>query len=159
MPVPPYIHRPLERPDDYQTVYARSPGSAAAPTAGLHFTAEMWAEMRRRFEVVEVTLAVGIDTFRPVTADDLADHALHTEAYEVGEKAAAAIDRARAAGRRIVAVGTTIGARARDGLGRRAAAPAVWPGGASSSRPDTRSPPRERSSRTSTCRARRSSRW
>jgi len=107
MPVPPYIRRPLDRPDDYQTVYARSPGSAAAPTAGLHFTAEMWADMRRRFEVVEVTLAVGLDTFRPVTADDLADHALHTEAYEVGEQTAAAIDRARAAGRRIVAVGTT----------------------------------------------------
>ena len=94
MPVPPYIHRPLERADDYQTVYARSPGSAAAPTAGLHFTAEMWAEMRRRYQVLEVTLAVGLDTFRPVSADDLADHALHTEAYEVGEEAARAIDRA-----------------------------------------------------------------
>ena len=88
MPVPPYIHRPLERADDYQTVYARSPGSAAAPTAGLHFTAEMWAEMRRRYQVLEVTLAVGLDTFRPVSADDLADHALHTEAYEVAEEAA-----------------------------------------------------------------------
>jgi S-adenosylmethionine:tRNA ribosyltransferase-isomerase len=107
MPLPPYIHRPLERADDYQTVYARSPGSAAAPTAGLHFTAEMWAEMRRRYQVLEVTLAVGIDTFRPVSADDLADHALHTEAYEVGEEAARAIDRARGEGRRIVAVGTT----------------------------------------------------
>ena len=107
MPVPPYIHRPLERADDYQTVYARSPGSAAAPTAGLHFTAEMWAEMRRRYQVLEVTLAVGLDTFRPVSADDLADHALHTEAYEVGEDAARAIDRARGEGRRIVAVGTT----------------------------------------------------
>jgi S-adenosylmethionine:tRNA ribosyltransferase-isomerase len=107
MPVPPYIRRPLERPEDYQTVYAREPASAAAPTAGLHFTAEMWAELRRRFEVVEVTLAVGLDTFRPVTADDLADHALHTEAYDVGEGAARAIERARAAGRRIVAVGTT----------------------------------------------------
>jgi S-adenosylmethionine:tRNA ribosyltransferase-isomerase len=107
MPVPPYIHRPLERADDYQTVYARSPGSAAAPTAGLHFTAEMWAEMRRRYQVLEVTLAVGLDTFRPVNADDLADHALHTEAYEVAEEAAREIDRARAEGRRIVAVGTT----------------------------------------------------
>ncbi|HEY7257813.1 MAG TPA: tRNA preQ1(34) S-adenosylmethionine ribosyltransferase-isomerase QueA [Gaiellales bacterium] len=107
MPVPPYIHRPLERAEDYQTVYAREPASAAAPTAGLHFTAEMWEELRRRFEVVEVTLAVGLDTFRPVTAEDLADHALHTEAYEVGEAAARAIDAARAAGRRIVAVGTT----------------------------------------------------
>jgi S-adenosylmethionine:tRNA ribosyltransferase-isomerase len=107
MPVPPYIHRPLERADDYQTVYARSPGSAAAPTAGLHFTAEMWAEMRRRYQVLEVTLAVGLDTFRPVSADDLADHALHTEAYEVGEEVARTIDRARGDGRRIVAVGTT----------------------------------------------------
>ncbi len=107
MPVPPYIHRPLERADDYQTVYARSPGSAAAPTAGLHFTAEMWGEMRRRYQVLEVTLAVGLDTFRPVSADDLADHALHTEAYEVGDEAARAIDRARGDGRRIVAVGTT----------------------------------------------------
>jgi S-adenosylmethionine:tRNA ribosyltransferase-isomerase len=67
----------------------------------------MWAEMRRRYQVLEVTLAVGIDTFRPVSADDLADHALHTEAYEVGEEAARAIDRARGEGRRIVAVGTT----------------------------------------------------
>jgi S-adenosylmethionine:tRNA ribosyltransferase-isomerase len=107
MPVPPYIHRPLERADDYQTVYARSPGSTAAPTAGLHFTAEMWAEMRRRYQVLEVTLAVGLDTFRPVSADDLADHALHTEAYEVGEEVARTIDRARGDGRRIVAVGTT----------------------------------------------------
>jgi len=107
MPVPPYIHRRLERPEDYQTVYAREPASAAAPTAGLHFTAEMWEELRRRFEVVAVTLAVGLDTFRPVTADDLADHALHTEAYDVGEAAATAIDAARGAGRRIVAVGTT----------------------------------------------------
>jgi S-adenosylmethionine:tRNA ribosyltransferase-isomerase len=107
MPVPPYIRRPLERPDDYQTVYARALGSAAAPTAGLHFTAGMWAEMRRRYQVVEVTLAVGLDTFRPVTADELGDHALHTEAYEVSEEAAQAIDRARGEGRRIVAVGTT----------------------------------------------------
>jgi S-adenosylmethionine:tRNA ribosyltransferase-isomerase len=107
MPVPPYIQRPLERPEDYQTVYAREPGSAAAPTAGLHFTPELWEEMRRRFEVVEVTLAVGLDTFRPVAADDLADHHLHSEAYQVGDTAAAAIDRARGDGRRIVAVGTT----------------------------------------------------
>ena len=107
MPVPPYIRRSLERPEDYQTVYARAPGSAAAPTAGLHFTAELWEELRRRFEVVEVTLTVGLDTFRPVTADDLADHPLHTEAYEVSDEVAAAIDAARGAGRRIVAVGTT----------------------------------------------------
>jgi S-adenosylmethionine:tRNA ribosyltransferase-isomerase len=107
VPVPPYIRRPIERAEDYQTVYAREPGSAAAPTAGLHFTAEMWEELRRRFEVVGVTLAVGLDTFRPVTADDLTEHPLHTERYEVGEAAAQAIDAARGAGRRIVAVGTT----------------------------------------------------
>jgi S-adenosylmethionine:tRNA ribosyltransferase-isomerase len=107
MPVPPYIRRPIERPEEYQTVYAREPASAAAPTAGLHFTAEMWEELRRRFEVVEVTLAVGLDTFRPVTVDDLGEHALHTEAYEVADAVARAIDVARGAGRRIVAVGTT----------------------------------------------------
>ncbi len=107
MPVPPYIRRPLDRPEDYQTVYARMPGSAAAPTAGLHFTADLWQGLRRRFEVVEVTLTVGLDTFRPVTADDLAEHPLHTEVYEVSDEAAAAIDEARGAGRRIVAVGTT----------------------------------------------------
>jgi S-adenosylmethionine:tRNA ribosyltransferase-isomerase len=107
MPLPPYIHRPPDDPEDYQTVYARDPRSAAAPTAGLHFTAELWQELRRRFEVAEVTLAVGLDTFRPVTTDDLTEHPLHSEAYVVGDPAAAAIEAALRERRRIVAVGTT----------------------------------------------------
>jgi S-adenosylmethionine:tRNA ribosyltransferase-isomerase len=107
MPLPPYIHERPADPERYQTVYARHPGSAAAPTAGLHFTPELLARLRQEHEVVEVTLGVGLDTFRPVTADDLADHPLHSEPYAVDEAAAAAIERARAAGRRIVAVGTT----------------------------------------------------
>jgi S-adenosylmethionine:tRNA ribosyltransferase-isomerase len=96
MPLPPYIH---ERPAD--------PGSAAAPTAGLHFTPELLARLRVRHEVVEVTLGVGLDTFRPVTEDDLDDHPMHSESYAVTEAAADAIDAARSANRRIVAVGTT----------------------------------------------------
>jgi S-adenosylmethionine:tRNA ribosyltransferase-isomerase len=107
MPLPPYIHERPDDPERYQTVYARVPGSAAAPTAGLHFTPELLARLRREREVVEVTLRVGLDTFRPVTADDLGDHPLHSEAYEVTAAAATAIERARAERRRIVAVGTT----------------------------------------------------
>jgi S-adenosylmethionine:tRNA ribosyltransferase-isomerase len=107
MPLPPYIHERPADPQRYQTVYARHPGSAAAPTAGLHFTPELLERLRARHEVVEVTLGVGLDTFRPVTEDDLDDHAMHSEAYAVTPTAADAIDAARAANRRIVAVGTT----------------------------------------------------
>jgi S-adenosylmethionine:tRNA ribosyltransferase-isomerase len=107
MPLPPYIRRPPDDPERYQTVYARHPGSAAAPTAGLHFTPALLERMRGSHEVVQVTLGVGLDTFRPVTVTDLADHPLHSEPYAVSEEAAAAVDAARAAGRRIVAVGTT----------------------------------------------------
>ncbi len=107
MPLPPYIHERPADPQRYQTVYARHPGSAAAPTAGLHFTPELLAALRARHEVVEVTLGVGLDTFRPVTEDDLDDHPMHSEAYAVTPAAAGAIDAARAANRRIVAVGTT----------------------------------------------------
>jgi S-adenosylmethionine:tRNA ribosyltransferase-isomerase len=78
-PLPPYITEPLAEPERYQTVYAREPGSAAAPTAGLHFTPDLLA----RLDVERVTLHVGLDTFRPVGADDLSDHALHGERYEV----------------------------------------------------------------------------
>jgi S-adenosylmethionine:tRNA ribosyltransferase-isomerase len=98
-PLPPYITEPLADPERYQTVYAREQGSAAAPTAGLHFTPELLA----RLDVERVTLHVGLDTFRPVSVDDLADHALHGERYEV---APAAWGRIRAA-ERILAVGTT----------------------------------------------------
>jgi S-adenosylmethionine:tRNA ribosyltransferase-isomerase len=107
MPLPPYIHERPADPQRYQTVYARHPGSAAAPTAGLHFTPELLARLRVRHEVVEVTLGVGLDTFRPVTEDDLDDHPMHSESYAVTEAAADAIDAARSANRRIVAVGTT----------------------------------------------------
>jgi S-adenosylmethionine:tRNA ribosyltransferase-isomerase len=107
MPLPPYIHEQPADPQRYQTVYARHPGSAAAPTAGLHFTPELLRDLRARHEVVEVTLGVGLDTFRPVTEAHLDDHPMHSEAYAVTEAAAGAIDAARDANRRIVAVGTT----------------------------------------------------
>ena len=107
VPLPPYIREPPADPSSYQTVYARAPGSAAAPTAGLHFTPHLWDELRRRFEVVAVTRAVGLDTFRPVAVDELADHRLHSERYAVSAATRAAVDRALAAGRRVVAVGTT----------------------------------------------------
>ena len=107
MPLPPYIHERPADPERYQTVYARHPGSAAAPTAGLHFTPELLSRLRAAHDVATVTLTVGLDTFRPVAVDDLRDHALHSEAYTVGEEAADAIEAARGEGRRIVAVGTT----------------------------------------------------
>jgi S-adenosylmethionine:tRNA ribosyltransferase-isomerase len=107
MPLPPYIHERPADPQRYQTVYARHPGSAAAPTAGLHFTSDLLARLRARHEVVEVTLGVGLDTFRPVTEDELEHHPMHSEAYSVRPAVADAIDAARAANRRIVAVGTT----------------------------------------------------
>jgi len=99
MPLPPYIEARLEDPERYQTIYAREAGSAAAPTAGLHFT----EELLERLDVERVTLHVGLDTFRPVTTDDLAAHALHGERYAV---ASAAWERIRSA-TRVLAVGTT----------------------------------------------------
>ena len=99
MPLPPYITEPLADPERYQTVYADAAGSAAAPTAGLHFTPELLA----RLDVERVTLHVGLDTFRPVTAEELDRHELHNERYEV---AAAAWERIRTAAR-VLAVGTT----------------------------------------------------
>ena len=98
-PLPPYIHEALEDPERYQTVYAREPGSAAAPTAGLHFTPELLG----RLEHVSVTLHVGLDTFRPVAEQRLEEHELHGERYEVEPDAWARI----AAAERVVAVGTT----------------------------------------------------
>src|SRR5688572_25306482 len=98
-PLPPYITEPLADPERYQTVYAEHEGSAAAPTAGLHFT----PELLEKLDVERVTLHVGLDTFRPVTVDDLDDHPIHTERYEV---AAEAWERIRGA-ERVLAVGTT----------------------------------------------------
>jgi S-adenosylmethionine:tRNA ribosyltransferase-isomerase len=98
-PLPPYITEPLGDPERYQTVYAAEEGSAAAPTAGLHFTPELLAKL----DVERVTLHVGLDTFRPVTVDDLADHRIHSERYEVAPEA---WERIRAA-EQVLAVGTT----------------------------------------------------
>jgi len=99
VPLPPYIHEPLEDPERYQTVYAREPGSAAAPTAGLHFTTETFADL----EAVRVTLHVGLDTFRPVTSARLEEHVLHGERYKVDADTWARI----AGARRVLAIGTT----------------------------------------------------
>ncbi len=98
-PLPPYITEPLAEPERYQTVYAHEPGSAAAPTAGLHFT----EELLKRLDVERVTLHVGLDTFRPIAVDDLDEHGLHGERYEVSSRAWARIRRAA----RVLAVGTT----------------------------------------------------
>jgi S-adenosylmethionine:tRNA ribosyltransferase-isomerase len=108
-PLPPYITEPLADPERYQTVYAAHEGSAAAPTAGLHFTPELLS----RFDVERVTLHVGLDTFRPIAADDLGEHELHSERYEVS---AEAWERIRGADR-VLAVGTTT-VRALESLAR-----------------------------------------
>lgn len=107
MPLPPYIHEHLADPGRYQTVYAEAPGSAAAPTAGLHFTPELLARVERDFETTRVDLRVGLDTFRPVSAEDLDEHPMHSESYRIAAAERARIDRARAEGRRVVAIGTT----------------------------------------------------
>jgi S-adenosylmethionine:tRNA ribosyltransferase-isomerase len=104
VPLPPYITAPLADPDRYQTVYAASPGSVAAPTAGLHLTPAVLAGLAERgIEVVRVDLHVGLDTFRPVTASRIEDHEVHAEWYSVPESTVAACERAR----RVVAIGTT----------------------------------------------------
>jgi len=111
VPLPPYIHRPDEPADRerYQTVFARRPGAIAAPTAGLHFSEELLAALARRgVERAAVTLHVGIGTFKPVTAPLVSEHRMDRERYEIAAPAAAALARARAAGRRVVAVGTTV---------------------------------------------------
>ncbi len=108
MPLPPYIHEPLADPERYQTVYARETGSAAAPTAGLHFTPEMLKELEAMgVECVYTTLHVGLDTFRPVTAEDPRDHVIHKEYGVVGRDAANAVSAAKREGRRVICVGTT----------------------------------------------------
>ena len=108
-PLPPYIRQTLDDPERYQTVYATEPGSAAAPTAGLHFTPQLLERIGRRqgVETAFVTLHVGLDTFRPVQGEDPAGHHIHTERYSMNANTADALNRARAEGRRIIAVGTT----------------------------------------------------
>ena len=108
MPLPPYIHERLQDRERYQTVYSKTPGSAAAPTAGLHFTPEVLEEIAARGATVcYVTLDVGLGTFRPVSVTQIEAHHMHSETYNVSEETARLINEAKRAGRRIVAVGTT----------------------------------------------------
>lgn len=109
MPLPPYFHGELADPERYQTVFARVTGSAAAPTAALHFTKELVSRLQGgEVQLAEVELEVGLDTFRPMLDGDLDDHIIHSESYTVPIAAAAAVIRTREAGGRIVAVGTTV---------------------------------------------------
>lgn len=105
MPIPPYFHRPSDEQDKerYQTVYARDPGSVAAPTAGLHFTKEILASLPHAF----VTLHVGAGTFHPVKTDDVSEHRMHSEYYSLSEETASRINAAKASGGKLIAVGTT----------------------------------------------------
>lgn len=108
MPLPPYIHERLDDRERYQTVYARDEGSAAAPTAGLHFTPALLAELAGRgVRRAAVTLHVGLDTFRPVQTEVVEEHPIHTEAWQAPAETVEAVRRTRAAGGRVVAVGTT----------------------------------------------------
>ncbi|MCJ7605015.1 MAG: tRNA preQ1(34) S-adenosylmethionine ribosyltransferase-isomerase QueA [Dehalococcoidales bacterium] len=108
MPLPPYIHEPLRDPERYQTVYSKALGSAAAPTAGLHFTPELLKSIEAMgVQCLYTTLHVGLDTFRPVTADDPRHHAIHREYGVVGKEVADAVSRAKREGRRVICVGTT----------------------------------------------------
>lgn len=108
MPLPPYIKEQLEEKDRYQTVYAKNIGSAAAPTAGLHFTKELLEKIKQKgVEIYYITLHVGLGTFRPVTVEDVKNHTMHSEYYSMQESVAVALNRAKQEGRRIIAVGTT----------------------------------------------------
>ena len=108
MPLPPYITHKLQDKNRYQTVYAKYEGSAAAPTAGLHFTKELLAEIEKKgVEIAYVTLHVGLGTFRPVKAENILEHHMHSEYYEVTKEAAEKINRAKENGHRVICVGTT----------------------------------------------------
>lgn len=108
MPLPPYIHEKLKDQSRYQTVYCKTDGSAAAPTAGLHFTEELMRKIREMgVEIAEVLLHVGLGTFRPVKEEDLTHHVMHGEYYKVDERAAQIVNAAKREGRRVIAVGTT----------------------------------------------------
>lgn len=108
MPLPPYIHEKLKDKDRYQTVYAKNYGSAAAPTAGLHFTEELLAKIEQKgIKIVHVTLHVGLGTFRPVSVEDVSKHVMHTEHFEFSKEAADTLNEVRKSGNKIIAVGTT----------------------------------------------------
>lgn len=110
VPLPPYIHEKLSDPSRYNTVYSKIDGSAAAPTAGLHFTPELIESLKKQgVEFAEVLLHVGLGTFRPVKAEEITDHKMHSEYYEVSDDAARTINKAVEEGRRVIAVGTTSG--------------------------------------------------
>jgi S-adenosylmethionine:tRNA ribosyltransferase-isomerase len=109
VPLPPYITAPLDQPERYQTIYAERTGSSAAPTAGLHFTDGVIRGLQERsIDMTSVELQVGLGTFRPISVDDVTQHAMHSEWFHVSRDAADAIDRARARGGRVVAIGTTV---------------------------------------------------
>lgn len=108
MPLPPYIHEKLDNPDRYNTVYAKIDGSAAAPTAGLHFTPELLQTLKDKgIETAEVTLHVGLGTFRPVKEENILDHEMHSEYYELNRETVDTIQKAKDEGRRVISVGTT----------------------------------------------------
>ncbi len=108
MPLPPYIHKKLEDKDRYQTVYAKNIGSAAAPTAGLHFTLDLLEEIKTKGVKVEyVTLHVGLGTFRPVSAENINEHKMHSEYYTMSKETAEVLNKAKKEGNRIISVGTT----------------------------------------------------
>ena len=108
MPLPPYIHEKLKDRERYQTVYAKENGSAAAPTAGLHFTKELLAQIEAKgVKLVYLTLHVGLGTFRPVSVDNIDEHEMHSEFYTLSEEAANTLRQVKASGHRVVAVGTT----------------------------------------------------
>lgn len=108
MPLPPYITEKLEDKSRYQTVYAKYAGSAAAPTAGLHFTKELLEKIKAKgVEVLEITLHVGLGTFRPVQVDDVLEHQMHYESYEINQDTARLLNQYKKEGKRIIAVGTT----------------------------------------------------
>lgn len=108
MPLPPYIHTQCEDNSRYQTVYAKIEGSAAAPTAGFHFTSELFEKIKAKgITVVDVTLHIGLGTFRPVKVEDIKDHNMHSEVYEITQEAADILNKAKEEGRRIISIGTT----------------------------------------------------
>ena len=108
MPLPPYIHEKLENKDRYQTVYAKNIGSAAAPTAGLHFTEELLKKIEEKgVKILYVTLHVGLGTFRPVSVEDVTNHKMHSEFYQMSKEVASELNKAKQEGKRIISVGTT----------------------------------------------------
>jgi S-adenosylmethionine:tRNA ribosyltransferase-isomerase len=109
VPLPPYIHTSLPDPDRYQTMFAREPGSSAASTAALHFTPEVTSRLHEQdIAMAEVVLHIGLDTFRPISADIIEDHQIHTEEFEVPEEAAGAVKECRQRQGRVIAIGTTV---------------------------------------------------